>query len=232
MKHTIRKAAILSLAALIAALSLSACKVTLTLDKTHGLYDKRHEITYVNASTVYEATELVKEYGKMQLTDADTYTLYTIPDEDGTAFLATEEYDILHASDRKMPTLLEMAPSALHICTDGSERVHIIHTMENQVTLASIVQLYTDGASIPTPDATPTRQYTVRFASTEYPGFFYKLTYLEYATDVTYDGNTYGRYFLRDRMANTCVPINDSIRNALDSTTIPTTPEKETTNVA
>lgn len=233
MKHIIYKVSALAMAALLCALSLSACKTTLKLDKTHGLYDSRRDITYINASTTYEATELVKKYGTMQMNGTDAYTIYTIPGEDGTDFLATDEYDILYASDIKMPSLLEMAPSALHICTDGSQRVHIIKTIEDQVTLAAIVQTYNDGATLPPPDVSPARQYTVRFASTQYPGFFYKLIYLEYATDITYDGETYGRYFLRDRMAGTCIPISDSIRRALDNADVPATlPEKETANVA
>ena len=53
-------------AALLCALSLASCKATLKPGE-NGLYDSQNKITYSHASTVYEATALVKEYGKLNV---------------------------------------------------------------------------------------------------------------------------------------------------------------------
>ena len=63
----IRKTLTVALAALLFALSLASCKATLKPGE-NGLYDKQSKVTYSHASTVYEATKLVKEYGKLALT--------------------------------------------------------------------------------------------------------------------------------------------------------------------
>ena len=73
---SLKKSLLILLAVLLCALSLASCKTTLKPgDK--GLYDKQKDITYSHASTVYEATALVKEYGKLAVTSKESYTLYS-----------------------------------------------------------------------------------------------------------------------------------------------------------
>ena len=213
----IRKTILVSLAALLCALSLASCKATLKPGE-NGLYDSQNKITYSHASTVYEATALVKEYGKLALTDKESYALYTIPGMDPTEMLATEDYNIVYAEGVTMPTLLEMAPTILRICVDSSETVREIHKLDDSVAIASLVSDFTTGKSLSYPAGSPLRSYKARFESTQYPGFYYSLTYVEYAEDVEIDGVSYGRYFLRSAFEDIFIPVGDEIHRALGYT--------------
>lgn len=210
----IRKVLPLCLALLLLTLPLASCKTTLKPGE-NGLYDDRHKISYSHASTVYEATALVKEYGKLAVTDQESYALYTIPGMDGTEMLATEDFNIVYAEGETMPTLMEMAPTILHICTDSTQTVHEIKRMEDAVVIYSIVHAYDKGENLPYPAAAPLRSYKVRFESTQYPGFYYTLTYVEYAEDVEIDGKNYGRYFLRSAFEDIFISIGDEIHTAM-----------------
>ena len=218
MKASFLKKSLLILSAiLLCAMTLVSCKTTLKPgDK--GLYDKQNDITYSHASTVYEATSLLKEYGKLALTSKESYALYTIPGADPTVMLATEDFNIVYAAEYVMPTLLEMSPSIIHICTDSSTSVHEIQRIEDVVIIASIVTDFTSGTNLPYPAGSPLRSYKVRFESTQYPGFYYTLTYVEYAEDVEIDGVSYGRYFLRSAFEDIFVPIGDEIHKAMGYT--------------
>ena len=210
MRSTVTKAFLLTLALLLLSLSLASCKVTLQSGED-GLYDKQNKITYSHASTVYEATALVKEYGKLNVTSQESYTLYTLPDTDPLTYLATEDLNILYASDVTMPTLVQMAPAILHICNENLE----IRRMEEIKTIVDIVNAFTEGDSIPYPGTTPLRSYKARFESPQYPGFFYTLTYIEYASDLEIDGVSYGKYFLYNAFDQVFVPVGDEIHKAL-----------------
>ena len=210
----IRKTILVALAALLCMLSLASCKATLKPGE-NGLYDSQNKITYSHASTVYEATALVKEYGKLALTDKESYALYTIPGMDPTEMLATEDYNIVYAEGVTMPTLLEMAPTILRICVDSSETVREIHKLDDSVAIASLVSDFTTGKSLSYPAGSPLRSYKARFESTQYPGFYYSLTYVEYAEDVEIDGKNYGRYFMRSAFEGIFIPVGDEIHKSM-----------------
>ena len=214
---SLRKPLLILLAVTLCALSLASCKTTLK-PGDNGLYDNQNKITYCHASTVYEATALVKEYGKLALTSKESYDLYTIKGADPTEMLATEDYNIVYAAGLTMPTLLEMAPTILHICTDSSTTVHEVHRMEDSVSIASIVTNFTAGENLSYPAGSPLRSYKVRFESTQYPGFYYTLTYVEYASDVEIDGVNHGRFFLRSAFEGIFIPVGDEIHKALGYT--------------
>ena len=210
----IRKTILVSLAALLCMLSLASCKATLKPGE-NGLYDKQTQITYSHASTVYEATKLVKEYGKLALTDKESYALYTIPGMDPTEMLATEDYNIVYAEGVTMPTLLEMAPTILRICVDSSETVREIHKLDDSVAIASLVSDFTTGKSLSYPAGSPLRSYKARFESVDYPGFYYTLTYVEYSEDLVVEEVNYGRFFLYNAFDQRFVPIGGDIHDAL-----------------
>ena len=213
----LKKSLLILLAVTLCALSLASCKTTLK-PGDNGLYDNQNKITYCHASTVYEATKLVKEYGKLALTQKESYDLYTIPGTDPTEMLATEDFNIVYAAGITMPTLLEMAPSVIHVCTDGTETVHEIQRIEDTVAVASIVTEFTAGENLPYPAGSPLRSYKVRFESVQYPGFYYTLTYVEYASDVEIDGVNHGRFFLRSAFEGIFIPVGDEIHKALGYT--------------
>ena len=117
-----------------------------------------------------------------------------------------------------MPTLLEMAPTVLHICTDSTATVHEVYRMEDTVDIASLVMKYTSGENLAYPAGSPQRSYKVRFESTQHPGFYYTLTYVEYARDVEIDGVNYGRYFLRSAFEGIFVSVGDEIHKTMGFT--------------
>lgn len=207
------KSLLILLATVLCALSLASCKTTLKPGE-NGLYDDKNKISYSHASTVYEATALVKEYGKLALSSKESYVLYTIPGADPTEILATEDYNIVYAEGVTMPTLVEMEPAILRICVD-SETVREVANITDGAAVISLVQAFTNGKNIAYPAASPLRSYTVRFESTKYPGFFYTLTYVEYAEDVEIDGVNYGRYFFRSAFEGIFVPVGNEIHKAM-----------------
>lgn len=214
---SLKKSLLILLAVLLCALSLASCKTTLKPgDK--GLYDKQKDITYSHASTVYEATALVKEYGKLAVTSKESYTLYTVPGAEPTEMLATEDYNIVYAAGYTMPTLLEMAPTVLHICSNTSATALELCRIEDTVDISSIVMDFTTGENVPSPPIGSLRSYKVCFESPRYPGFYYSLTYLEYSEDLEMDGVNHGRYFLRSAFEGIFVPVGDEIHRAMGFT--------------
>ena len=211
MKHTaLTKPLLWVMASLLLALSLASCGVTLKSGE-NGLYDEKNHISYCHASPVYEAISLVKEYGKLNVTGQESYVLHTIPGTSPSKMLATEDFNIVYASDIDMPTLLEMAPTILRICNDSME----IKRFEDAVAIASLANTYETGESIDYPGLTPIRSYKARFESVLYPGFYYTLTYVEYDTDLELDDVNYGKYFLYNAYDKRFVPIDDTIHAAL-----------------
>ena len=210
MKISIIRSLLLALAALLLVLPLASCGVTLKSGE-NGLYDEKNHISYCHASPVYEAISLVKEYGKLNVTGQESYVLHTIPGADPTEMLATEDFNIVYASDIDMPTLLEMAPTILRICNNSIE----VKRFEDAVAIAALANTYETGKSIDYPGLTPIRSYKARFESVLYPGFYYTLTYVEYDTDLKLDDVNYGKYFLYNAYDKRFVPIDDTIHAAL-----------------
>ena len=210
MRSPLKKALLLGLSSLLLLASLSSCKVNLQ-SGANGLYDKQHDIAYCHASPVYEAISLLKEYGTLTVTDTESYVLYTIPGMDPTEMLATEDFNIVYADTLDMPTLMEMMPTVLRVCNDSME----IKRMEDAVTVAALVGDYTEGKSLSYPGITPLRSYKARFESVSYPGFYYTLTYVEYADDLVIEDENYGKYFLYNAYDQRFVPVSDAIHKAL-----------------
>ena len=132
--------------------------------------------------------------------------------------LATEDFNIVYAEGYTMPTLLEMAPTVLHICVDSSDTIREIHNLDDTVVIAAIVHDLTTGEHLSYPAASPRRSYKARFESTQYPGFYYSLTYVEYAEDVEIDGKNYGRYFMRSAFEGIFIPVGDEIPESMGFT--------------
>ncbi len=220
--NMIRKTAAVMLAALLTALSLTACKTTIKLGDD-GLYDDRHDIAYINASTVYEATGRGEEYGVLKITDKESYDLFVIPGVDPTDMVATEDNNIVYASNIKLPTLAEMKPTSLHICVEGATMAHALHSITDQTAIDSIVRAFSENESIPYPGTVPYKNYRVRFESPDYPGFYYTLTYVEYAEDLEVDGESMGKYFLRSSFERIFIPVGDEIHTAMNGRDTSTT---------
>ena len=210
MNSTLKKALLIGVTTLLCAVSATSCGVNLQ-SGDNGLYDEKNDISYSHASPVYEAISLIKEYGKLTVTADESYALYTIPGMDPTEMLATEDFNIVYASDMDMPTLTEMKPTVLRVCHDSIE----VKRMEDAEAVASLVNQYVEGDSISYPGLTPLRSYKARFESVDYPGFYYTLTYVEYAEDLVIEDQNYGRYFLYNAFDQRFVPVGNEIHTAL-----------------
>jgi hypothetical protein len=211
MKSTLKKSLLVGMASLFCALSLSSCGGVHIKPGDNGLYDQKNNVAYYHVSPVYEAKSLLKEYGKLTITEDLSYKVFTIPGAEATEMLATEEYNIVCSTDLDMPTLMEMMPTALLICSD----FNALKRLEDPVQVATLASTYTSGESIAYPGTSPVRSYKIRFESTAYAGFYYTLTYVEYAEDLVIEDQNYGKYFLYDVSAPRFVPVGKEIHDAL-----------------
>ena len=210
MRSTLKKALLVGVATLLFATSATACGVNLRSGE-HGLYDEKNDVSYTHASPAYEATSLLKEYGKLTVTDSESYALYTIPGMEPTEMLATEDFNIVYSSEIDLPTLTEMDPTVLRVCNDSIE----IKRMDDAKAVSALVKAYTEGTNLDYPGTMPQRSYKVRFESVDYPGFYYTLTYVEYASDLVIEGKNYGKYFLYNAFDHNFVAVGDEIHSAL-----------------
>ena len=209
---TWKKALQIGLASVLCALSLASCSNGVKLQSgKNGLYDKKNDISYSHASPVYEAISLIKEYGELKVTDEESYALFTIPGMEPTDMLATEDFNIVYSSELDMPTLTEMAPTVLRICSDSIE----LKRIQDAELVAAMATAYAEGESLDYPGTTPLRSYKARFESVNYPGFYYTLTYVEYAEDLVVEEINYGRFFLYNAFDQRFVPVGGDIHDAL-----------------
>ncbi len=213
-----KKLITLALAAVLCALSLASCGPTIKTGE-QGLYDKKNDISYIHAPTAYEAAVRGKKYGKLKINDQVSLDLFIIPGLEPTEVLTTEDNNIVYASTYALPSLLEMAPSAVHVCVEGKETAHTLFSITDVADIASLIDAYTKGQPVDYPGTVPMRSYRVRFESRQYIGFYYTLTYMEYASDLTDGDRVLGRCFLYDRFEERFVPVGDEIRKVLDEGT-------------
>ena len=220
MNNTLKKTLLVGMASLLCAASMVSCAkgdVNLKPHDKYGLYNAKTKISYSHASPVYEATSLLKECGKLTVTDSESYVLYTIPGTKPEDMMATEDFNIVYSSDLDMPTLQEMDPTVLRVCNDDME----LKRIEDAAVVARVVKAYVEGTSVEYPGTTPQRSYKARFESPDHPGFYYTLTYVEYATDLVVDEVNHGRYFLYNAFERHFVPVGEEIHTTLDMGLVP-----------
>ena len=195
-------------------LCLASCGMTLSEIGSSQAQDKESGKIWKHASTCYEAIELGDKVGKLKVTSKESYELYEVVDMDAEGWLATEEKHILYTEDVTLPTLDRMNPTAMLICVEN-ETSRVIHTMQDAEKLSALVTAFTQNQSITYPSTPVERSYRVRFTSPTYPGIYYSLTYIEYASDYTIEDNNYGKYFLYNAFDKIFVPVGDEIHTAL-----------------
>ena len=199
----------------VASLLCGCSKGPTIVDSSQGCVDKDSGITYVHASTCYEPVALGEQYGSLKVGDKITYALHEIDGMDRARWLSTEVGDVLYAKDTHLPKLTEMQPVTLRVCMDGAT-VEEILCLDDAKTVRAVASRFEGGDAVTKPFQTAPVQYMVRFSSEEYPGLYYKLTYLEYASPVEENGVDYGRYFLYDRSSGRLTAVGSAIHNALN----------------
>ncbi len=230
----------------------SSCGKLPKMEVENGNYtNKKSGVTYLRASMNYEAVSIVKSktVARVAQDKLDDIILYEIENTDPKKLLATEDYELLYAKGTTLPKLWEMHPTK--VLLSQTETISFAtSSIENDADIAALVELYQNGVSFSKNEIdvglTPTR-YDLKFASTEYPAFYYILTYWRFTTDVevwelvenpndfiptyagvevtteVYEGENYavynfGKEILYDRTTGKCYAVGDTVSKYLDNT--------------
>ena len=184
---------------------LAGCKsdqirvdVHLTYDaERDALTDAERGVAYQWASVSYEPAVVGSPYA-----DWDDIILYEVADWD-PALLLTEEWTgvggLLYASDHPLPTLREMDPDLIYICTSSVTTTCIGQIDDREVVTEAVYYLETN-ESVGLPDDGTTSCY-LKFASEDYAGIYYNIVYIERGSGADM------QIFLYDRGTKKCVEV-------------------------
>ena len=206
--------AALLLAFVVLTVTLSGCGMTLQEASASRVEDKSSGKTWIHASTCYKPVELGKKVGKLKVTSKESYDLHEIEDMDAELWLATEEGHVLYTQETSLPSLSDMQPVGVRVCSSQGSGQMVYH-MTDAEQIASIVSAFEENEKIKYPAIYTSRSYRIDFESESYPGLYYTLTYVEYAEDYVVEDTNYGKYFLYNPFDQIFVPIGDEIYQAL-----------------
>ena len=220
------KRILLALIALTLALSLCSCGgAKIKYDSKDGSYTDKKGNAYMRAPSAYEPVsyEADKTFGTLTAGIGE-YDLYQIVGAGEGEWLTTVHGDVLYKSNTKLPTLAEFGTDGIYVCREG-EKIHAFANIQKSDDVAAILKVYLEGESIPYPSRVATQSLRLRFVSDEYPFLYYRLTYLEYSSDVIFyttdaDGQeietNYGKYFIYNRDDGRCVPAGDVVHTYIE----------------
>ncbi len=198
-----------TLCCVLAALVLTGCSANLVnLEYKEGqLINKRLKLAYNAAPTNYEPVSVGNPYGYYK--DMDM-TLYEIAGLDPKEWL-TQEYagsatTIFYSDDQTLPTLTEMSPNKIHICT-GETITYGVASVEDSAVVGQLVDLYMNGEAVEWPMLDSLDTYDLKFVSVTHPHLYYNLTYYEYEEGV----------YIYDRNSKRCVEIGDLLENWIEN---------------
>lgn len=206
--------------ALALALSLCACGTKITYDQDNGSYTDKKGNEYLRAPSAYEPVSYEKDkaYGNL-VAGIGEFELFQIANATEGEWLTTADGDVMYLDGVKLPTLAEFGTDRVYVCREG-EQIHAFATLTKTAEIDALLEAYMNGESIPYPSRLAEQSLRLRFASEEYPFLYYRLTYLEYSSDVivyTTDANgnetetNYGKYFIYNRDEGRCVPVGDVV---------------------
>ena len=198
-----------TLCCVLAALVLTGCSANLVnLEYKEGqLINKRLKLAYNAAPTNYEPASVGNPYGYYK--DMDM-TLYEIAGLDPKEWL-TQEYagsatTIFYSDDQTLPTLTEMSPNKIHICT-GETITYGVASVEDSAVVGQLVDLYMNGEAVEWPMLDSLDTYELKFVSVTHPHLYYNLTYYEYEEGI----------YIYDRNSKRCVEIGDLLENWIEN---------------
>lgn len=212
--------------ALTMALCLCACGGTkIKYNGEDGSYTDKKGNEYLRAPAAYEPVsyETDKAFGKL-IAGIGEFELYQIAHAPEGEWVTTADGDVLYRKDVQLPSLTEFGATNIYVCREG-EKIHAFANITKTDEINAILKTYLEGESIPYPNKVATESLRLRIASDKYPFLFYRLTYLEYASDVivyTVDaqGNeietNYGKYFIYNRDDGRCVPAGDVVHTYVE----------------
>ena len=193
----------------LAALVLTGCSANLVnLEYKDGqMINKRLKLAYNAAPTNYEPVSVGDPYG--YYSDMDM-TLYEIAGLDPKEWL-TQEYagsatTIFYSDDQTLPTLTEMSPNKVHICT-GDTITYGVASVEDSAVVGQLVDLYMNGEAVEWPMLDSLDTYELKFVSVTHPHLYYNLTYYEYEEGI----------YIYDRNSKRCVEIGDLLETWIEN---------------
>ncbi len=220
------KRIVIALATLTLALSLCSCGgAKIKYNGEDGSYTDKKGNAYLRAPAAYEPVSYMSEKSYGTLTAGiGEFELYQIANTPEGEWLTTDDGDVLYRDGIKLPTLAEFGTDYIYICREG-EKIHAFAKIEKSDEVAALLDAYLEGESIPYPSRVATESLRLRFVSDDYPFLYYRLTYLEYSSDViVYStdayGNeletNYGKYFIYNRDDGRCVPVGDAVHTYVE----------------
>lgn len=164
-------------------LSFSACSASLVNFKYEDgkLINKGQKLEYYAAPTNYEPVSVGEQFGYYKKTDL---ILYEIAGLDPKEWL-TQEYagsatTIFYSTDITLPTLSELEPTKVYICT-GDTITYALATVEDEAVVSKLVDLFENGEYEEWPLINSIETYELKFYSEDkYPHIYYNLTYGEF----------------------------------------------------
>lgn len=185
-------------------LLLSGCDEAVNID-VHLTYDSANDALvsadgahdYRFASVSYEPAYVGDAYA-----DWDDIILYAVdgfsPDD-----LLTEAWggigSMVYAADKPLPTLKEMEPDRIMVCTTALTTTCISEIVDLE-TVTEAVYYLTTGEAVTLPE-NGTESYSLKFCSADYEGLYYNIIYISVG-----DGED-ARIYLYDRGDKKCVEV-------------------------
>lgn len=164
-------------------LTFSACSASLVNFKYEDgkLVNKGQKLEYYAAPTNYEPVSVGEQFGYYKKTDL---ILYEITGLDPKEWL-TQEYagsatTVFYSTDITLPTLSELEPTKVYICT-GDTITYALATVEDEAVVSKLVDLFENGEYEEWPLINSIETYELKFYSEDkYPHIYYNLTYGEF----------------------------------------------------
>lgn len=196
------------LTAALAALLLLMCSCTnkLDYDSASNLFtDSKTGVTYNTAPMCYEACAVGDRYAAWK-NDYATVDFYSIEGADPLLWLTEEGRTVFYSDKLTLPELDSMEINEVLVCVEGDKTLYAVADIFDAEHISSLISLWQTGESIDYPATTPSRSYSVKFASEKYSFMYYSLIYVEYS-----DGA-----YLYCRDTGRCVPAGNIIGDYLD----------------
>ena len=206
-------------------LCLCACGAKIEYNQEDGSYKDKRGNEYLRAPSCYEPVSYLSEepWGTM-VAGIGEFDLFAVANAEEGDWLTTADGDVLYKKGVTLPTLQEFSADQILICREG-EIIHAFARVETQAEINEIVSTYLESESVPYPGRMAEQSLRLRMTSEEYPFLYYRLTYLEYSSDVivySTDENgqeietNYGKYFIYNRDDGRCVPVGDVLHKYVE----------------
>ena len=160
--------------------------------KTGNYYDSKTDVGYRRAELYYEAAGVLRDhpYAHIPSKSMDDTILYQIEGAEPEQMLANSYLEIFYATDMTLPKLWEMGANKIYVGSRvaGAVLDFVVATVVESDDLDAVISTYQSGTffheDVRYSEGTVAASYNIRFASPQYPAFFYRLFYYEYAEDV------------------------------------------------